>query len=494
MGTWQARTGLWALAAASAIIAVLLPLPPVAASTPSAAPRIINGAPEAAAEYPWLVTLMAASRLDREGAFQAQFCGGALTTPTTIVTAAHCVVDQESRAVRDPGSIVVGFGANLRDPNLRVVRVAGVNSSPDYVIKTAGNDIAVLTLAEPVDDVPTLPPVTPTEAATLTAAGSPVRAAGWGNTSTTAKSYPETFRVGRMVVFPDGACGAGESFTVNGVSFKGFSSRDADASVMLCAAGVTPDGGIIDACQGDSGGPLVAGDGPAARLVGIVSWGEECASRYPGVYTRVAAEFDFLTALNAVPVAEVATPTVAPTVDVAPRSGRLIITLSIAPEAGAVTAYAATVLDPATGQVWNCFAEPRPAGRPSQCTVDGLTDGTAYQVTAIAGNPEGNSPVSAAVTVAPVPLPDPGSITRLTSLRANTIKARVTPTIDNGVELTANQLVCRAAKGGQEKITPITGATVTVTGLRPARYRCSVRAANAYGVLDSPSRRVIVRG
>lgn len=477
-----------------ALAAALLPLTPVSATAPTAAPRIINGAPEASAEYPWLVTLMVASRLDREGAFQSQFCGGALTTPTTVVTAAHCVVDQESRVVRDPGSIVVGFGANLRDPNLRVVRVAGVSPSPDYVIKTAGNDIAVLTLAEPVTDIPTLSPVTPAEAATLTAAGSPVRAAGWGNMSTTSKSYPESFRVGRMVVFPDGACGASESFTINGVSFKGFSSRDADAAVMLCAAGVTAEGAIVDACQGDSGGPLVAGEGAAARLVGIVSWGEECASRYPGVYTRVAAEFDFLTALNAVPIAEVTTPTVAPTVEVAPRSGRLIITLSIAPEAGAVTAFAATVVDPATGQVWNCFAEPRPAGAASQCSVEGLVNGTAYQVTAIAGNPEGNSPVSAPVNATPIPLPDPGTITRLTSPSAGTVRARVTPTADNGVELVANELVCRPAKGGAEKAVAITGATVTMTGLRPVRHSCLVRAANAYGALESPAKRVRVRG
>lgn len=498
MGTGKARTGRWATAAASAAIIVLLPflpLPPVAASTPSATPRIVNGtAPDDPGAYPWLVSLLAANRIEREGVFQAQFCAGTLTTPTTVVTAAHCVVDQNSRAVRAPGDIVIGFGSDLRDSNVRLVGVSTVTVSPQYVIKTAGNDIAVLTLAQPVDGVPTLKPVTPAEAPALTSAGSPVRAAGWGNTSTTSKAYPQVFRVGRMVVFPDASCGGGEPFTVNGVTFKGFSSRNADASIMLCAAGVNSDLTIVDACQGDSGGPLISSEGDAARLVGIVSWGEDCASSYPGVYTRVAAEFDFLTSANAVPIEEVTVPDTAPVVTAAPRSGRLLITMTIAPEAGAVTAFAASVVDPVTGQVWNCFAEPRPAGRPSQCAVEGLTNGRTYQVTAIAGNPEGNSPVSAPVIATPLPLPDPGTITRLTSPRANTIRARVTPTVDNGVALPVNQLVCRSVKSGREVVTAITGPTVTVTGLRPQRYRCLVRAANDYGSLDSPSRAVTVRG
>jgi trypsin len=38
-------------------------------------------------------------------------------------------------------------------------------------------------------------------------------------------------------------------------------------------------------CQGDSGGPFVV----ANRLIGIISWGFECARPdFPGVYTRVA--------------------------------------------------------------------------------------------------------------------------------------------------------------------------------------------------------------
>lgn len=479
--------------AALVALALGLMIVPSADAAPTVAPRIINGDQGLPAEFPWLVSLIEVNRLADEGAFQAQFCAGVLTTPTTVVTAAHCAVNPTTGEQRSADALVIGVGSRLKDPGLRIVRVARITPSPDYVRRTSGNDIAVLTLAEPLNDIATLAPVTREEAATLTAAGAPVRAAGWGNTATSGKSYPDVFRVGRMVVFPDGVCGGGEGFTYNGVSFTGYSSREAEARVMLCAAGVTAGGQVIDACQGDSGGPLVAGDGADARLVGIVSWGEECASDYPGVYTRVAAEFDFLSSQNAVPVREVVVPTQAPTIAVAPRSGRLIVTFAVPPDASTGGTLAATVLDPATGLTGVCYAEPQPNGRSSQCTVGGLVNGTTYQVTAIYGTPKGNSPVSAPVAATPVPLPDPGRLLRVTSPGTGSVLARVTPTEANGTTLAINRVTCTAVKSGRTTSADITSARLTVTGLKPGRYSCVIESGNEYGTVASPAKRVVVR-
>lgn len=485
--TWILRAAVTALAVVPLGITAL----PSAGAAPAITPRIVNGDQGLPAEFPWLVSLIEFGRLEGEGAFQAQFCAGVLTTATTVVTAAHCAVSQDSGEQRAADAIAIGIGARLKDPGLRIVRVAQITPNPDYVRRTSGNDIAVLTLAEPVKDVATLAPATAEEAATLTAAGAPVSAAGWGNTVTSGKSYPDVFRVGRMVVFPDGTCGGGEGFTYNGVSFTGFNPREADSRIMLCAAGVTGAGLVIDACQGDSGGPLVAGEGNDARLVGVVSWGEECASDFPGVYTRVAAEFGFLSSMNAVPVREVVVPTQAPTFAVAPRSGRLIITFAAPPGNGSGGTFAATVLDPATGVSGACKAEPRADGGSANCTVGGLVNGTQYQVTAIYGTPKADSPVSAPIAATPIPLPDPGRLLRLTPAGRGSVVARVTATETNGTALTVNRLTCTASRGGRATSADITAARVTITGLRPGRYSCVIEAGNEYGIIASPPKRVV---
>ena len=56
---------------------------------------------------------------------------------------------------------------------------------------------------------------------------------------------------------------------------------------MFCAG---YESGEIDACHGDSGGPGTGYDvGTELKLLGIVSWGDECAEPYkPGVYVKVS--------------------------------------------------------------------------------------------------------------------------------------------------------------------------------------------------------------
>lgn len=463
---------------------------PSLASTP-ATPRVVNGDPGDASRHPYLVSLLQASRYAQDGPFQAQFCGGTLTTPTTVVTAAHCLVDERTGDQRQAGSLLVGLGPSLRDPALRVVKVAQVTVNPDYARRTAVNDIAVLTLATPVTDVVTLRPVSPDEAAALTSPGSLVEVVGWGNTSTSSKQFPDVFRVGRLVVFPDSSCGGGRPFTYNGVVFNGFDSSEADPRVMVCAAGATDAGTVIDSCQGDSGGPLVAGQGSAARLVGVVSWGEQCASRFPGVYTRVSSEYGFLESMGAVPAAP-AVPTQPPALTVTVASGGLVVGFTAADDGSEVTAFAATALDPVTGQAVNCVAPVRVPQGVASCTIVGLTNGTAYQVTGISGTAQGNSPVAGPIGAVPAPVPTVGRIVKAIPQARGTLAFRLTPTVDNGSPLTVHQVVCTPVRGGAVRSADVTGPRVVVSGLRPVRYTCVLRADNAVG--SSQSAPIRVRG
>lgn len=61
---------------------------------------------------------------------------------------------------------------------------------------------------------------------------------------------------------------------------------------MICAG---LEKGGKDACQGDSGGPLVEFETGVPRLIGVVSWGRDCAlPNYSGVYARVTAVRDWI--------------------------------------------------------------------------------------------------------------------------------------------------------------------------------------------------------
>jgi len=70
--------------------------------------------------------------------------------------------------------------------------------------------------------------------------------------------------------------------------------KDGITNTLLCAADGLQQ---KDACQGDSGGPLVLEHDIVNNkysILGIISSGFGCATKTPGLYTRVAAYLDFI--------------------------------------------------------------------------------------------------------------------------------------------------------------------------------------------------------
>ena len=454
-------------------------------------PRIINGAQGSAADMPYLVALVDTSQMSQSGGYQAQFCGGALVTPTKVVTAAHCVVDPSTRQTSAAADIQVLLGPSLKTPVIAPVPVTSVIVHPNYDIDSSDSDIAVLTLASPLDGVPTVTPLSPAETATYVSSGGAVRVGGWGNTTALAggKAFPDIFRIANLVTFPDTMCGARGTYAMNGVTFQGFSASEADASTMLCAGAADTSGRMIDACYGDSGGPLVSALGGPARLIGVVSWGDDCASKYPGVYTRVSAMYDFLLKEGAI---QMDPPPAAPAVSVGTLSGALRVTFADPAPTSAMTDFTARALD-AIGNAYECSSVPHPDGLNPHCTIAGLVNGTTYSITAVGRNVAGSSPESAPVSATPQPVPTSGEITKAVPQKKGVITFIVAKGKRGGSAVTRDIVRCTPIAGGPARIGTVKNQVAVVTNVKPVLYSCVHRTTNNAGSADSSPKAVLAK-
>ena len=313
---------------------LLLALP---ASASAWEPRVLAGTAVQITDHPYHVLV----------ARDAFICGGAIRDATHVVTAAHCVVDEESffPVIASPATVSVGHGDEDLD-QLDVVGVSRVSVFPAYLRdrRSPALDVAVLTLEAPIDlggaTAKAVPFASETEFATAFDAGGPGFVTGWGLTAE--DGQPSQFLQGvSLPLRDDDACVA-----EYGVDY--------DGDVMLCAGGEgTAPSGNPDTCQGDSGGPLVIDTDPQApvvwELVGLVSFGNGCGrSGVPSAYAWVQSTVLRPFLEDPAPVAPPAAPTSNPTVSGTPRVGS---TLTCNPPAIAglqVTAYVWSVYDPAT--------------------------------------------------------------------------------------------------------------------------------------------------
>ncbi|MHA5052050.1 trypsin-like serine protease [Streptomyces sp. SD15] len=243
-------------------------------------PKIIGGTTTAIATAPWMAQLW---YLDDKGTSSTSddfgfFCGGAVVSPTKILTAAHCVKGYDWHA---NGAIVTGTSQlpSADGTDVHGGTVSGVWrqwNHPSYSASTINNDIAVLTLPNPVKAKP-IRMTTSGDTASYKS-GTEATVYGWGRTSSTTQDISENLKTATLPIKSDATCAA----TYGSDFIKGH---------MVCAG--TPatgsDTGTTSACNGDSGGPLVVG-GVNGRIVGVVSWGvKDCVAKGAySVFTKVS--------------------------------------------------------------------------------------------------------------------------------------------------------------------------------------------------------------
>lgn len=235
--------------------------------------RIVGG-DDADRAYPWMVTLY------YEDSFT---CGGSLISNNWILTAAHCVYEDDDSSgdatAYDASDFQVTIGhldAYLTtdaasSDDVEVYDIASVVIHPDYDEDTIDYDIALLELEEPYYQPG--PALATSDRFDAISEGDDLTAIGFGLTDGTTGTLPSTLQQVDLPYVSDDDCYWDE---------EGWLTDN-----MFCAGyeGASTD---IDTCSGDSGGPLfVTIDGELTQ-VGIVSYGLSTCSDHPGVYTKIS--------------------------------------------------------------------------------------------------------------------------------------------------------------------------------------------------------------
>ena len=236
----------------------------------------IIGGDDSDRDYPWMVALY------KSGGF---ICGGVLISSHWIVTAAHCVYEEDD----DDGnatayevsnySIVIGESAHYSTTTMAeragadVYDISNVIINTSYDSDTYDYDIAVLELdSSSYQPGPAIATVTRfnsiSEDDLLTVIGY-----GYTSSDETADDIPTTLQEAELPFIPTSECYWNDYGKVTDNMFcAGYEDSDTE----------------VDSCSGDSGGPVFTTIDGEITLVGLVSWGSSTCSEHPGVYTKVS--------------------------------------------------------------------------------------------------------------------------------------------------------------------------------------------------------------
>ncbi|KAF5287281.1 hypothetical protein FQR65_LT02154 [Abscondita terminalis] len=210
--------------------------------------------------YPYQVSIQSSKK---------HFCGGSIISEKVILTAAHCM-DRTSANI-----LTISAGVNdLKSVNAVQFPIKAIFMHQNYNSSTMVNDIALLLTFSPIKFNDKVNKIEIYNA--HLEEGKVCKVTGWGSLG-----------------YKDKSPTALQELTTTSLTIKRCLDMQPPGSVNhiyddkhIC---VFKQNGM-GLCAGDSGGPLTY-DG---QLVGIVSWGRNCASGYPDVFTRVFGYLEWI--------------------------------------------------------------------------------------------------------------------------------------------------------------------------------------------------------
>ncbi|KAF5287280.1 hypothetical protein FQR65_LT02153 [Abscondita terminalis] len=213
--------------------------------------------------YPYQVSIQS---------YKEHFCGGSIISERVVLTAAHCM-DKMSTSF-----LTISAGINdLKSVGAQQCAVKAIFMHQAYHSTRMVNDIAILLTYNPIKFNDKVNKIDIYKA--HLEGGKVCKATGWGALGFKGKSPTVLQELTTTSLTIERCLEMQPPGSVNYIY----------DNVHLCVYKQNGSG----LCSGDSGGPLTYDN----QLVGIVSWGRNCAVGYPDIFTRV---FGYLEWINMV--------------------------------------------------------------------------------------------------------------------------------------------------------------------------------------------------